>query len=217
MTMDMLEDGSGERDYALERLIMLSDGVFAIAITLLALELRPPEDWDRSLSGLWLGMWRPALAFLFSFIAIGAFWISHRRMFGRFRSADLPLTILNLLLLGWITLVPVATNLVYTGGPRGGGFIVYVGLLTMIGLSNALLWSYVAFVRPSLFRREPPREVRLQVLAVMLVLPVVMPVAGLVVAQRLPAWSLAGVGVIVLGLRVLRGRIKHRIEPEWRP
>ena len=100
---------------------------------------------------------------------------------------------------------------------RGGGFIVYVGLLTLIGLSNALVWAYVAFVQPSLFRREPPREIRAQVLAVMLVLPLVMPVAGLVVAQRLPAWSLAGIGVIALGARILRGRIKHRIEQEWRP
>ncbi|MGV8930355.1 MAG: TMEM175 family protein [Brevundimonas sp.] len=217
MSMELLEDRSGERDYALERLIMLSDGVFAIAITLLALELRPPEDWDHTLGGLWIGMWRPALAFLFSFVAIGAFWISHRRMFGRFHSADLPLTILNLLLLGLITLVPVATNLVYTGGPRGGGFTVYIGLLTLIGLSNALLWGYVAFVRPSLFRREPPRDVRVLVLMVMLVLPMMMPITGLVVAERLPAWSLAFLMVIVVGVRFLRSRIKGRIEPEWRP
>lgn len=217
MSMELLEDRHDERDYALERLIMLSDGVFAIAITLLALELRPPEDWDHSLTGLWFGMWRPALAFLFSFVAIGAFWISHRRMFGRFRSADVPLTILNLLLLGLVTLIPVATNLVYTGGPRGGGFTIYVALLTFIGLANALVWGYVAFVRPSLFRRRPPRDVRLMVLLVLLILPMVMPIAGLVVSERLPVWSLALIAVIVVGLRILRGRIKRYIEPEWRP
>ncbi len=217
MSMEMLEDQSGERDYALERLIMLSDGVFAIAITLLALELRPPEGWDHSLAGLWNGMWRPALAFLFSFLAIGFFWMSHRRMFGRFRSADLPLTILNLLLLGTITLVPVATNLLYEGGPRGGGFIVYIALLTLIGLSNAMIWAYAAFVNPSLFTLQPPRNARLLVLMVMLILPLVMPLAGLIVIGRLPVWTLAFGLMLIVIVRIVKGRLNRTIDKAWRP
>ena len=51
----------------------------------------------------------------------------------------------------------------------------------------------------------------------MMVLPVVMPVAGLIVAQRLPPWSLGVVGVVAIGMRILRSRIKRRIGPEWRP
>lgn len=207
MSMDLLEDKGDERDYALERLIMLSDGVFAIAITLLALELRPPEDWDRSVAGLVHGMWRPAAAFLFSFIVIGMFWISHRRMFGRFRSADLTLTLLNLFLLGTITLVPVATNLMYEGGPRGGGFLVYVVLLSLIGLANALVWGYVALVRPALFTREPPRSGRLMAFLVLLIFPTLVPFAYFVTVGSLPVWSLGFLAVFAIGMRVVKARV----------
>ena len=217
MSMEMLENKTGERDYGLERLIMLSDGVFAIAITLLALELRPPHDWDRSLSGLVNGMWRPAAAFLVSFIVIGLFWISHRRMFGRFRSADVILTVLNLFLLGTITLVPVATNLLYEGGPRSGGFIVYVVLLSLIGLSNALLWAYVAFLKPSLFSQEPPEAARLMGLLVLLIFPVLVPMAYFIASGTLPMWTLGSLVVIAVGIRVVKSRLMSSMDKEWRP
>lgn len=211
MTMDMLEDRSGERDYALERLIMLSDGVFAIAITLLALELRPPEDWDHSLTGLWSGMWRPALAFVVSFLVIAAYWISHRRMFGRFRSADLPLTILNLLQLGLITLVPVATNLVYEGGPRSGGFVVYLALFTLLGLLNAFLWGYPALLKPALFRELPSKPARASAFVVMLILPFFTPLFGLVALGYAPTWLLIPALALVLVIRVIRGRAQRAL------
>jgi len=209
MSMDLLEDRGGERDYALERLIMLSDGVFAIAITLLALELRPPEGWDHSLSGLWQGMWRPALAFLVSFLVISAYWISHRRMFGRFGSADLPLTILNLIQLGLITLVPVVTNLVWEGGPRGGGFVVYLALFTLLGFLNALLWGYPALLKPALFRVAPSKPARLGAFAVLLILPLVTPVFGLIGLGYAPTWLVIPAVVVVVVIRTMKARA-HR-------
>lgn len=205
--MELLEDRNHERDYELERLIMLSDGVFAIAITLLALELRPPEGWDHSVLGLVNGMWRPAAAFLFSFIVIGIFWISHRRMFGRFRSADMTLTALNLFLLGTITLVPVATNLMYEGGPKGGGFLVYVVLLSLIGLANALVWGYVALIRPALFTREPPRSGRLLAFIVLLIFPILVPLAYLTAIGSLPVWSLGFLAAFAVAVRVVKARV----------
>jgi uncharacterized membrane protein len=215
--MEILENKTAERDYSLERLIMLSDGVFAIAITLLALELRPPEDWDRSLTGLVYGMWRPAAAFLVSFIVIGLFWMSHRRMFGRFRSADMPLTVLNLFLLGTITLVPVATNLVYEGGPASGGFIVYVVVLSLIGLSNALLWAYVAFLNPALFAHEPPKEARVMALIVQLIFPILVPLTYFVTSGALPIWTIGFLALFAVGIRVLKSRMTSAIDKEWRP
>ncbi len=217
MSMEILESKAFERDYALERLIMLSDGVFAIAITLLALELRPPEGWDHSITGLVEGMWRPAMAFLFSFLMIGGFWISHRRMFGLFRSADMPLTLLNLFLLGTITLVPVATNLVAEAGPRSGGYLVYIVLLSAIGLANALLWAYVAFIRPGLFSHEPSRQARLMGFLVLLIFPILVPVAYFITTGALPIGTLTFLVVLAVGMRVLKSKLMSSIEKEWRP
>ena len=74
-----------KKGYGLERLIFFSDGVFAIAITLLALDLRLPEGAGM-LSPLELTaslgtMWQKYLAYVISFLAIGPFWISHHRKF----------------------------------------------------------------------------------------------------------------------------------------
>ncbi|RZJ06282.1 MAG: DUF1211 domain-containing protein [Brevundimonas sp.] len=217
MSMDLLEDKSDERDYALERLIMLSDGVFAIAITLLALELRPPEGWDHTLVSLSALMWRQGLAFLISFIIIAGFWIAHRKMFGRFRSADMGLTVLNMVMLCAITLVPVANNIAFEGGPTGGGFVLYWAIFTLLGLANAAIWAYAAFARPALFRSVPPRNARLLTLVLLLIMPVSMPLLGLVTSGTADVWIIVPVLGLVLLARVFRSRLKRTLDPEWRP
>jgi uncharacterized membrane protein len=217
MTLDILEDRPEERDYALDRVIMLSDGVFAIAITLLALELRPPGNWDHALGSLLGLMWRPAAAFLVSFLIIAFFWIAHRRMFGRFRTADMPLTVLNFVMLGLITLAPVATNLAWEGGPRGGGFVVYWAMFTLLGLTNAAIWAYAAFLKPSLFHRPPSRGVAGLTLAMLMVMPLTMPLFGLVTSGAFGIWVIAPVLVLVFALRLLRSRMKSVLDAEGAP
>ena len=217
MSMELLEDKNDERDYTLERLIMLSDGVFAIAITLLALELRPPHEWDHTLRSLGLLMWRQGLAFLISFIIIAGFWIAHRKMFGRFRSADLGLTVLNMVMLCMITLVPVANNIAFEGGPSGGGFVLYWAIFTLLGLANAAGWAYAAFVKPSLFRSVPPKEARLLTLVLLLIMPVSMPLFGLVTSGTADMWVVLPVLGLVLLARLFRSRLKRSLAPEWRP
>lgn len=217
MSMDLLEDRTEQRDYALERLIMLSDGVFAIAITLLALELRPPEDWDHGLTSLGQLMWRQGVAFLLSFIVISGFWIAHRKMFGRFRSADMGLTILNLVMLCLITLVPVVNNMAFEGGPGGGGFVLYWGIFSLLGFANAAIWFYSAFLKPGLFRVPPPNNARRLILVLLLIMPVSMPLFGLVSTDTTKIWVLAPIVALVLAARVFRSRLKRSIEAEWRP
>ena len=138
-------------------------------------------------------------------------------MFGRFRSADLTLTVLNLILLGTITLVPVATNLMYEGGPRSGGFLVYVVMLSLIGLSNALVWGYVALIRPRLFVHEPPRGGRLAAFLMLLIFPVMAPLAYFVAIQALPVWSLGLLFILAVGLRLMRARVFGALDKDLRP
>ncbi|CAN5342982.1 TMEM175 family protein [soil metagenome] len=215
--MEMLEDKGHERDYALERLIMLSDGVIAIAITLLALELRPPEHWDGGMQTLVHAMARSFGAFLFSFFIIAVYWINHRRMFGRFRSADAGLTVLNLVLLGLMTLVPVVTSLMVQAGPRGAGYVIYVMVLGGIGLVNALIWAWAAFVKPRLFTVEPPRPAKFVVLAVMLTPVVILPILALASMRVTPLWTMAFALLAVVVTRGIRLWGRRHGTTQWAP
>jgi uncharacterized membrane protein len=101
------------------RLIMLSDGVFAIAITLLALDMKLPEQWDGSLGGLAYGAGRSLVGYIFAFLLVGAFWMAHRRMFAKFVRVDRIATLLNVLVLGFIGLAPFVARLIAEKGRRG--------------------------------------------------------------------------------------------------
>ena len=97
---------------------MLSDGVFAIAITLLALDLRLPDRWDGSVGELVNATGRPLIGYLFGFGLVGAFWLMHRRMFAQLAQVDLVTTALNLLLLGLVGLTPYIARMIAEAGPN---------------------------------------------------------------------------------------------------
>ncbi|MDQ2860488.1 MAG: TMEM175 family protein [Pseudomonadota bacterium] len=208
MSMDLMEDHArGIRDYNLERVIMLSDGVFAI--TLLTLELRAPAHLDISLAGVWAAMWRPFAAYLVSFAVIAIFWMSHRRIFSRLARADLVLTALNFLFLAMITLVPVVTNMIYAAGANGAALIFYLALMGAIGVANALVYGYAAFLAPGLMKATMPLRFRLVVLAIMVLAPVLTPAASMYAAQDGNQWIfalLAAAWAIALIARRMAGR-----------
>ena len=100
-----------------DRLLMLSDGVFAIAITLLALELKLPQAWDGSVERLLSATGRPLIGYLFGFGLVGVFWFMHRRIFAQLEQVDRVITILNLLLLGLVGLTPYVARMIAEAGP----------------------------------------------------------------------------------------------------
>ena len=94
------------------RLESFSDGVIAVAITLLVLGISvPPPGTGEPLGHALLGHWAQYAAYATSFITIGIIWINHHVMIGRLREADHPILILNLLLLMSIGILPFATEL----------------------------------------------------------------------------------------------------------
>jgi uncharacterized membrane protein len=94
------------------RLEAFSDGVFAIAITLLVLELSVPEDdFDDLLAGI-LDQWPSYLAYLTSFLTIGGLWLVHHSIVRRMRYADTWFVRVNLLLLLAVSFLPFPTKLV---------------------------------------------------------------------------------------------------------
>src|SRR5262245_670253 len=91
------------------RIEAFSDGMFAIAITLLILEIKVPEPAVGHLTPALLKQWPSYVAFVLSFVYIGVMWMNHHRMFTHIRRSNDTLLILNLLLLLGITAVPFPT------------------------------------------------------------------------------------------------------------
>ena len=129
------------------RLEAFSDGVFAIAITLLVLELHAPklEEGQR----LWPALvdeWPQFAAYLASFAILGIMWINHHSMFRQIQRADRGLMFLNLLLLLWVTLLPFPTSLFAEHLEDDNGHVagaVYSTTLTLAAIAFSLIWWYV--------------------------------------------------------------------------
>ncbi len=127
--------------HAFDRMIMLSDGVFAIAITLAALEIRPPDHWN-GLGGLWVKLHSPLLPYVVGFLVIASYWTSQREVISRLRRVDGPFTLLALAQLLFVALIPAATQLIYRQGHAVEPVRIYAGILSICGLLAAALWAY---------------------------------------------------------------------------
>src|ERR687885_240656 len=93
-----------------DRILAFSDGVFAIAITLLVLDLRPPELHGEGLwSALWLQEWTHYVSYALSFIVIGIVWAQHHHLFTMIRRADHIFLLINIFFLMWLVFVPFPT------------------------------------------------------------------------------------------------------------
>ncbi len=132
------------------RLEAFSDGVFAIAITLLALELKVPhfegsgDMTDRLISGL-TNQWPSYFAFLTSFFTVLIMWVHHHAIFRLVRGADATLLFANGFLLMLVTVVPFPTAVVaeYLRTPAAGAACtLYSGFFVLIGIAFiVLLWA----------------------------------------------------------------------------
>lgn len=173
-----------------DRLLMLSDGVFAIAITLLVLELRPPEHWQGGVEELLSAMGRPLFAYCAGFVLIGGYWFIHRRLFAKLRRVNAIATGLALLLLFLIALVPAVSMLISVYGPTRF-WVVYLMTIAAIGIVQLALWSYCALIAdladPSLDRRARVNEaLKLAVPAVAFTTLSGVGLAGVDVTQSVP-------------------------------
>jgi uncharacterized membrane protein len=123
--------------FQLERLAFFSDAVFAIAITLLVIEIRLPElesVSDTSLREALLSLIPKYIAFLVSFFVIGRFWIGHHLAFGHLKTCDDKLVWKNMFFLMTIAFMPFPTALISEHGGTGLAFSVYTIWLMLAGL-----------------------------------------------------------------------------------
>jgi uncharacterized membrane protein len=142
-----------KKEFQVERLVLFSDAVFAIAITLLIIEIKVPEIKGHIITEhtflAELALLIPKfLGFLFSFFIIGLYWFIHHRMFGYVINYNGKLIWLNLLFLFSIVLMPFSTA-VYSeySSPEYISLIspyaIYVANICLTGFINFLMWGYI--------------------------------------------------------------------------
>jgi uncharacterized membrane protein len=145
------------------RLEAFSDGVFAIAITLLVLEIGVPHvEGSAGLGQALLDLWPSYLAYATSFLTIGIMWVNHHSLFRQLRETDHRFLFINLGLLMLISFVPFPTTLLadYAWGGNGEAAAITYGVtLTITALFFNLLWRYAAWNHRLLRADADPQEV----------------------------------------------------------
>jgi uncharacterized membrane protein len=121
------------------RIVAFSDGVFAIAITLLVLTLNVPEHLHgESLTDALWDQRHNLLAYAISFAVIGRYWINHHRFFSDVVGFDGRLLALNIFYLAWVVLLPFSTQVIGDHGGEAAAVIVYA--VNLAGVSLVGLW-----------------------------------------------------------------------------
>ena len=143
------------------RVEAFSDAVFAIALTLLVLDLRPPAPG--TFAEALLDEWPTYLAYLIAFLTIGSIWLSHHNAFTRIQRADPPVLVLNLVLLLGASLVPWPTALISRALRDGNhddqvaAILVYSLVTVLVGLPWSLLSGRLVR-RPHLLETDADRD-----------------------------------------------------------
>lgn len=208
-----------KKEFQLERMILFSDAVFAIAITLLVIEIKIPEihePTDKALLHSLALLIPKFIGFIISFIFIGLYWTIHHRMFGFVTSYDKKLLRLNLFFLFFIALLPFSTGFYSEfAGPMvrfnlKTPLAVYVLNFAAVGFINYLMWRHISNAKTKL--AEPPidsevlKMARFRSLIVPIVFSLMLPVAfitNVMIAVYMPI-------LIILILRIAKWRARKK-------
>jgi uncharacterized membrane protein len=207
------EDAAAARELAERlhdpaRVLALSDGLFAIIITLLVLEVHVPELTQGHSLNQALRELRPSLiAFVISFILAGMYWVGHRDLFALIRRTDRGLVWLNILYLLPLCLLPFGAGLLGRYDREPVALRIYGLLLVLIAVMRAVIWLY-ATNRPQLLWQRLDARQRRAGLAINLY-PGLIYLLAFLLAKRAPGVSLmiyAGMPLLYfLSITVLRG------------
>ncbi len=150
------------------RLEAFSDGVLAVAITLLVLDLRVPPPGRGGLGHALAHMWPSYAAYAISFLTIGIIWINHHAAVARLREPDHAILVLNLLLLMSVCVLPFATSLfaTYLREDKGEHLAaaVYGGALLVMGMLFVAFNRHILITKAHLIQPELTAERREELL-----------------------------------------------------
>jgi len=134
--------------FSIETLSLFSDAVFAIAITLLAIDIRVPQLAEEliatQLNNEIVGLLPRFISFILTFFIVGSYWISYHRTIYRIKRYDRGLIFLNLLFLFFIVLLPFPNDLIGKYPTQQVAVIVYAILIIATGISLCLLWIHAS-------------------------------------------------------------------------
>jgi len=160
---------AGNLEY--DRVLFFSDAVFAIAITLLVVDIRVPDVVENAAEQIKSSNGK-ILSFAISFLVIGLFWMGHHRLFRYITALNRPLIFLNLLFLGSIAFLPYPTALIFAGSTHEPAApVFYASCVAGAGLLELAVWLYAT--RKGLVPASVPLTVRRYELAQLLPTPVV--------------------------------------------
>jgi TMEM175 potassium channel family protein len=139
------------------RLEAFSDGVFAVAITLLVLQFIAPEVQSEKLLSALLGQWPQLVTYVASFLTVGVVWVNHHTIFRGLKAVDRTIQFINLVLLLTVVLVPYPTELLgrYLNSGQNGSVAAafYALVMTVMAISFQTLVAW-ALTHPNLLRPE---------------------------------------------------------------
>ena len=144
------------------RLETFADGVFAIAATLLVLNIEVPELGDKSLAHELAKLWPAYVGYAVSFLTIGIIWVNHHTVLRQLRGIDRTFLFINVFFLLCIAFIPFPTRLLATYVRTDDGkaaALAYGVTLTITALFFNLMWRYAIggggrLLRPDADRRE---------------------------------------------------------------
>ena len=200
---------AGHLEY--DRVLFFSDAIFAIAITLLVLEIRVPGYAGNPAQEI-VHARENILSFAISFVVIGVFWMGHHSISRYIGAFDRRLIFLNLLFLGFIAFLPFPTGLLFehtTGPSPWAPTVFYAGCMAGAGLAELAIWLY-ASSHHLLTDRTPPvlrKTVTLRLLVAPIVFLLSIPIAFYSTNLATYFWALIAVANWLLN------RLAPRIEP----
>lgn len=189
---DLPDDNHGDR-LVMERMVLFTDAVFAIVITLMAIEIRlpaehPPGGWtEAALSHALRELQPKLLAYFISFVVVALIWTGHVRKYRQVRTVDGGVLWLNLAQMLFIGLLPFFTSMLAEATTRLA-IVIYAGNLVAAGTAGLLCWRRATAspttVAPSLTLQLRLRESRIT-LAMVLVFAI-----SIGIAIWAPLWAM---------------------------
>jgi uncharacterized membrane protein len=196
---------------ALERIVFFSDAVMAIAITLLAIDLRVPDVAGADDQAFWhiLGDLAPHyFSFAISFAVIAVYWSAHHRIFRYIVRWDAGLLAVNLVFLFFVVQLPLLNSILGSYGNLSAATAVYAFGLALLGFASAGLWVYAVRHKLVLDQLTPAftRFVSLRAIAIPIIFLVSIPLAFISPYLAELAWL-----AITIGSRLVRRPNTHSV------
>jgi uncharacterized membrane protein len=203
------DDEGGGEGLALGRTLALSDGIFAIAMTLLAFQIQPPDlhgSEVHHLASVLGALGNRYFVYVLSFAVIGTLWLAHHRIFRNVRRADEALMSLNVLFLMAVAALPFPSAVMGLYGSQRTAVVLYASSMAVAGsLLGALL---LVARRRRLLTPEATQEGIVASLwnsaATVVVFTLSIPVALVAPTVAPYTW------LVVIPLRLVRGKVSRR-------